>query len=77
MMRDLQFLFLVDAMLGNIARKLQLFGFDSKYVSDADDLKLIEQRFTLLMKINKIEEVEKLTSNLLVKAKSVFYTEIS
>ena len=43
---------------------------------DAQDLKLIEPRFTLLMKTNKTEEVDKLTSNLLVKAKSVFYTEI-
>lgn len=38
--------------------------------------KLIEPRFTLLMKTNKIKEVDKLTSNLLVKAKSIFYTEI-
>lgn len=44
---------------------------------DAQNLKLIEPRFTLLMKTNKIKDVEKLTSNLLVKAKSVFYTEIS
>jgi hypothetical protein len=43
---------------------------------DARDLKLIEPRFTLLMKTNKTKEVDKLTSNLLVKAKSVFYTEI-
>jgi hypothetical protein len=28
------------------------------------------------MKTNETKEVEKLTSNLLVKAKSVFYTEI-
>lgn len=35
-------LFLVDAMLGNVARKLQLLGFDSEY-SDIDDLKLIEK----------------------------------
>ncbi len=35
-------LFLVDAMLGNIAKKLRLFGFDSEYVSDIDDSKLIE-----------------------------------
>ena len=43
---------------------------------DARDLKLIEPRFTLLMKTNKTLEVDKLTSNLLVKAKSIFYTEI-
>jgi len=34
-------LFLVDAMLGNIAKKLRLLGFDSEYVSDIDDFKLI------------------------------------
>ena len=43
---------------------------------NAQDLKLIEPRFTLLMKTNKTKEVDKLTSNLLVKVKSVFYTEI-
>jgi len=36
-------LFLVDAMLGNIAKKLQLFGFDSEYFSDIDDSKLIKK----------------------------------
>jgi len=36
-------LFLVDAMLGNIAKKLRLLGFDSEYVSDIDDSKLIEK----------------------------------
>ena len=40
---NIQLLFLVDAMLGNIARKLQLLGFDSEYYSDIDDLKLIEK----------------------------------
>lgn len=35
--------FLVDAMLGNIARKLQLLGFDTEYYSDIDDLKLISK----------------------------------
>ena len=35
-------LFLVDSMLGNVARKLQLFGYDSKYDSGIDDLKIIE-----------------------------------
>ncbi len=39
---------------------------------DAQDWKLIEPRFTLLMKTNKTKEVEKLTSSLLVKAKSIF-----
>jgi len=36
-------LFLVDAMLGNVAKKLRLFGFDSEYFSDIDDSKLIEK----------------------------------
>ena len=36
-------LFLVDAMLGNIAKKLRLFGFDSEYFSDIDDSTLIEK----------------------------------
>jgi len=44
---------------------------------DALDSKLIEPRFTLLMKTNKTLEVDKLTSNLLVKVKSIFYTEIA
>ena len=43
---------------------------------DAKNLKIIEPQFTLLMKTNESKEVEKLTSNSLVKAKSVFYTEI-
>jgi hypothetical protein len=43
---------------------------------DAQILKVIEPRFTILMKTNEPKEVEKLTSNLLVKAKSIFYTEI-
>jgi len=36
-------LFLVDGMLGNIAKKLRLFGIDSEYFSDIDDSKLIEK----------------------------------
>jgi uncharacterized protein with PIN domain len=35
-------IFFVDAMLGNIARKLRLLGYDSQYFSDIDDEKLIE-----------------------------------
>ena len=34
--------FFVDAMLGNIARKLRLLGYDSEYFSDIDDKKLID-----------------------------------
>ena len=36
-------LFLVDSMLGNVARKLQLLGYDTEYKSDIGDLKLLEQ----------------------------------
>lgn len=36
-------LFLVDAMLGNIAKKLRLLGFDSEYLSDIDDSELIKK----------------------------------
>ena len=34
-------IFLVDAMLGNIAKKLRLLGYDSEYFSDVDDNELI------------------------------------
>ena len=39
-------IFFVDAMLGHIARKLRLLGFDSEYFSDIDDSKLIEKAQT-------------------------------
>ena len=39
-------IFFVDAMLGDIARKLRLLGFDSEYVPDIDDSKLIEKAHT-------------------------------
>lgn len=29
--------FLADAMLGSLARKLRIFGFDTEYLADADD----------------------------------------
>jgi len=35
-------IFFVDAMLGNIARKLILLGYDSQYFPDIDDEKLID-----------------------------------
>jgi len=34
--------FFVDAMLGNMAKKLRLSGFDSQYFADIDDDKLID-----------------------------------
>jgi hypothetical protein len=43
---------------------------------NAQDWKLIEGRFTLLTKTNQTKKVEKLTSNLLGRGKSIFYTEI-
>jgi len=39
---------------------------------EAKKLKLIEPRLTLVMKTNEREKVEKLTPNLLGKAKSIF-----
>ena len=36
-------LFFVDAMLGNIAKKLRVLGFDTEYFSNIDDSKLIEK----------------------------------
>lgn len=36
-------LFIVDAMLGNIAKKLRLLGFDSTYFSDIGDSDLLEK----------------------------------
>lgn len=36
-------LFFVDAMLGNVAKKLRLLGFDSEYFSDIDDDVIIEK----------------------------------
>ena len=35
--------FFVDAMLGNIAKKLRLLGYDSRYFSDIDDKDLISE----------------------------------
>ena len=35
-------MFFVDAMLGNIAKKLRLMGFDTKYSSDIEDESLIQ-----------------------------------
>ena len=35
-------MFFVDAMLGNIAKKLRLMGYDTKYFSDIDDESIIQ-----------------------------------
>jgi hypothetical protein len=34
--------FIVDGMLGSLARKLRVFGFDTLYLNDAEDERLIE-----------------------------------
>lgn len=39
-------LFLADAMLGNVAKKLRLLGYDAEYFSDIDDSKLIDKAKT-------------------------------
>lgn len=36
-------LFFVDAMLGNIAKKLRLLGYDAEYFSDIEDYELLEK----------------------------------
>ncbi len=60
-------IFFVDAMLGNVAKKLRLFGYDSEYSSDINDNDLImrvkiENRIlitkdTLLSKIAQKENI--------------------
>ena len=52
--------FFIDAMLGNIARKLRLLGYDSQYFSDIDDEKLIDSaRKEKRIIISKDEELIK------------------
>ena len=41
-MNVMQPVFVVDGMLGSLARKLRMFGFDTLYYNDAEDDKLIE-----------------------------------
>ena len=41
-MSELRPNFVVDAMLGNLSRKLRILGFDSKYSSSIEDKQLIE-----------------------------------
>lgn len=41
-MNVMQPVFVVDGMLGSLARKLRMFGFDTLYYNDAEDEKLIE-----------------------------------
>ena len=44
-MNVMQPVFVVDGMLGSLARKLRMFGFDTLYYSDAEDQRLIEVGF--------------------------------
>ena len=58
-------LFFVDAMLGNIAKKLRLLGFDSEYFSDIDDSELLERsqnenRIIISKDQNLIKRAEKM-----------------
>ena len=41
-MNVMQTVFVVDGMLGSLARKLRMFGFDTLYYNDAEDKKLIQ-----------------------------------
>jgi len=69
-----QNLFFVDAMLGNIAKKLRLLGYDSKYFSDIDDKELIntakKENRTI---ISKDEDLIRKSQKLGVK--SIFVTK--
>ncbi|MDH3340184.1 MAG: Mut7-C RNAse domain-containing protein [Nitrosopumilus sp.] len=58
-------LFFVDAMLGNIAKKLRLLGLDSEYFSDIDDSELLERsqnenRIIISKDQNLIKRAEKM-----------------
>ena len=61
--------FFVDAMLGNITKKLRLLGYDSQYFSDIDDEKLIDiARNEKRIVISKDEELIKKTKKLGIKS---------
>lgn len=55
--------FMVDAMLGNLAKKLRLLGYDSTYFSSIDDEKLIKiaksQKRILLTKDEQLTDIAK------------------
>lgn len=66
--------FFVDAMLGNIARKLRLLGYDSQYFSDIDDEKLIDSaRKEKRIIISKDEELIKKVQKLAMR--SIYITK--
>lgn len=41
-MNERKLVFVVDAMYGNLAKKLRLFGYDSLYYADIDDDKILQ-----------------------------------
>jgi len=66
--------FFVDAMLGNIARKLRLSGYDSEYLADIDDDKLIDSaKKENRIVISSDEELIKKTNKLGMK--SIYVTK--
>ena len=66
--------FFVDAMLGNIAKKLRLLGYDSQYFSDIDDEKLIDSaRKEKRIIISKDEELIKKAQKLAMR--SIYITK--
>jgi hypothetical protein len=61
--------FFVDAMLGNIAKKLRLLGYDSQYFSNIDDEKLIDSaRKEKRIIISKDDELIKRTQKLGIRS---------
>jgi hypothetical protein len=68
--------FFVDAMLGNIARKLRLLGYDSQYFSDICDNKLIDSaRKEKRIIISKDEELIKKAQKLGMKSIYISHTK--
>ena len=68
--------FFVDAMLGNIAKKLRLIGYDTEYSSSIEDYRLIEcakkeERIIVSRDVELINKAEKL------KIKSIFLKDSS
>ena len=67
-------MFFVDSMLGNIAKKLRLLGYDSQYFSDIDDKRLIDSaKKENRIIISKDEELVKKAKKLGIR--SVYITK--
>jgi uncharacterized protein with PIN domain len=68
--------FFVDAMLGNIAKKLRLMGYDSKYFSDIEDEKLVDiARNENRIIISKDKELIKKTQKLRLRSIHIIKNE--